>query len=207
MAQTYEITHELDQLAKRVIEAYHPHLKDARIAYLYRQGRWENKGRVEVGRAMVAPPPWKALSGYDVIVVVNREVYTSFDEKGRLAQLDHIFSFINKTTVYSKGQASYQTANPDIYEFSQVVLRHNVFFSNLDALDGNGRQLSLDPHYKDIAICANSEAGPPAEQAEQSEDLSGAAADEIAEPICTLEDGDGSSPEDVAVLKSFDFSS
>ncbi len=112
---------------------------------------------------------------------------------------DHIFSFIGKTAICSKGQASYQTSNPDIYEFSAVVLRHNVFFSNLDALDVNGRQLSLDPQYKDRAICANKEAEP---FAEEGEELAGA---EIIEPLCTLEEGDGASPDDVALLKTFEF--
>ena len=200
MPQAFEITHEIDRLANLVIEEFHPHLKDARISYLYRTGRWESKGRVEIGRALVAPAPWKALTGYDVLIVVNKEVYHNYDEKGRIAQLDHIFSFISKAKFYSNGQASYQTANPDIYEFSAVVLRHNVFFSNLDALDVNGRQLSLDPQYKDLAICANNEAGPP--PAEVGEELAGA---EIIEPLCTLEEGDGSSPDDVAVIKSFDF--
>lgn len=202
MPQNYEITHEIDQLANRVIDEFHPHLKDARISYLYRTGRWESKGRVELGRALVAPPPWKALTGFDVLVVVNKEVYSNFDEKGRIAQLDHIFSFISNKAVYSSGQASYQTANPDIYEFSAVVNRHNIFFSNLDALDVSGRQLSLDPQYKDLAICANNEAGPP--PAEVGEELAGA--EDKTEPLCTLEEGDGSSPDDIAVLKTFDFS-
>ncbi len=208
MPQTYEITHEIDQLASRVIAEFHPHLKDARIAYLYRNGSWANRGRVEFGKLLVAPPAWKALTGYDLLAVVNHAVYENYTEEERIAQLDHTFSYVGSVTTDSYGQTVYHSTGPDIYEFSAVVNRHNITVSNLDAIDMNGRQLSINTNYRDKAECANKKA------AEEAAAKTEAAAEEMAgsgesgeelEPFCTLEDGDGRSPDDVEVVKSFEF--
>lgn len=203
--QTYEITHDIEQLANQVIARYHTHLKDAKIAYLFRSGGWENRGRVELGKMLVASPAWKALSGYELLAVVNHAVYKSYDEEARIAQLDHVFCHIGSVTTGSCGQKIFRTVCPDIYEYSAVVNRHNITFSNLDAIDMNGRQLSINTQYRDRAERANRQA------AEEAAAVAEAAAEEVAgsgeeaEPLCTLEDGDGSSPDDVEVVKRFEF--
>jgi hypothetical protein len=212
-AKGYEITSELDQLAKQVIARYHLHLAGAKIACLYRLGPWKEKGFDQIGRAVMAPPAWRALTGYDVLVAIHKTSYLKIGnkagDKGRLALLDYAFSYLSETRGSdSCGRPVFQSQGHDIREFSWVVNRHGVCFSKLLALadgDHGEVQLSLESFALEIEQAAEEAAAAAAAEAAAEEMAGSGESGEELEPFCTLEDGDGRSPDDVEVVKSFEF--
>ncbi len=141
---SYRLAHELNEPVRKVINEHHPYLKDAKFACLFRKGSWQVRDRVQLGRAVIAPPLWRSLTGYELLIIVNEGVYLSFTDEARAAQLDHILSFIKEPAFDRNGAVSYAVRDCDIQEFSGVVNRHNICFSNIKAIDENGnRQLDL----------------------------------------------------------------
>ena len=129
---------------RRIINEYHPYLADAKAACLFRTGSWKVKDVTQLGKAIVAPQAWRCLTGYDLLLIVNEVIYCSLSDKGKMALLDHVLSYIKEPAVDKHGAAIYATRDHDIREFSAVVKRHKVCFSNLRAIEGDGTfQLNL----------------------------------------------------------------
>jgi len=59
----YRPAPEVEALARQVVNEHHPHLVEAGICFVYRSGRWCARGRTVTGKALVAPPLWRFLSG------------------------------------------------------------------------------------------------------------------------------------------------
>lgn len=133
----------VQELAGEIISSYHPHLKEARIAYLLRPGKWKSKGRAITGRAVVATPLWRLLSGYDLVLILNETIYRGLDEKGKRALLDHELSHFAEPMENNFGEKGWSTREHDVQEFSFVVKRHGICFSNLKSLTGTAYQLDL----------------------------------------------------------------
>jgi len=141
---TYKMAHELSAPVSKVIDKYHPYLKDAKIACLYRAGSWKVKEVTQLGKVIVAPQSWRCLTGYDLLLIVNEVIYLALSDKGKTALLDHVLSYIKEPCADKSGLPVYGTRDHDIREFSAVVKRHRVCFSNLRAIEGDGTfQLSL----------------------------------------------------------------
>lgn len=127
----YERSPELKRAAAGLIDEYHQHLLDAEIIYMWRTGRWCIKGVNQYGKTMIVPQLWHELTGYDLVVIVNKQAYLHQQDSGRRALLDNLLCQFALT-----GGGSYQTREHDIKEFSDAVRRNNVCMSNLSALDG-----------------------------------------------------------------------
>lgn len=135
---------EVNDLAEEIIASYHPHLKKASIAYLFRAGRWKSRGRTITGRAVVASPLWRCLSGFDLVLILNEAIYGKLDNKGKRALLDYELSHFIEQEAGSIAERSWATREHDVREFSDVVKRHGICFSNLSALTNSARQLDLE---------------------------------------------------------------
>ncbi len=135
---------ELFVLAEKIIAEHHSYLEDARIAFLFRSGKWRNKGKVVTGRALVAPPLWRCTSGFELVLIINEILYQSLDEKGREALLDHELSRFELQNSGSLvfGEKTWTIREHDVQEFSDVVKRHGICFTNLQSLLA-GQQLQL----------------------------------------------------------------
>ncbi len=198
---SYKIAHELNEPVRRAINEHHPYLKDAKIACLFRKGGWQVKDRPQLGRALIAPPVWRSLTGYELLVIVNEGIYLSFTDEARSAQLDYILSFIKEPVFDRNGAVSYAVKDCDIQEHSGVVNRHNICFSNLKAIDENGnRQLdmldSLEKQAKDGDLKGAVEAEEALDKGE----------DEEAEDLITIEEYESEAELEGQVIKKFDFS-
>ncbi|HHZ06932.1 MAG TPA: hypothetical protein GX401_09175 [Clostridiales bacterium] len=137
--------YELFNIAEEIISEYHPHLKDIKIAYLFRSGKWKSKGEPIMGRALVAAPMWRCASGFDLILVINEMMYKNLDRKGKKALLDHQLSHfsVQETGSLVFGEKTWAIRGHDVQEFSDVVKRHGICFSNLRSLM-SGQQLQLE---------------------------------------------------------------
>jgi hypothetical protein len=128
-AVTYEKAPELISPVRDLIEEFHPHLKDAKVATIYRVGKWFIRGKKEKGKAMIVPAIWQCLTGLDLLLVVNKKAYLRQNQESQLAMLDELLCRFADTD-----STRYETCEPDIQEFSDIVNRRNVCFSNLDLI-------------------------------------------------------------------------
>lgn len=128
-AVTYEKAPELLNPVRDLIDEFHPHLKDAKVATIYRVGKWFVRGKKEKGKAMIVPAIWQCLTGLDLLLVVNKKAYLRQKHEDQLAVLDELLCRFADTD-----STRYETCEPDIQEFSDIVNRRNVCFSNLDLL-------------------------------------------------------------------------
>ncbi len=135
---------EIKDLAAAVIEAYHPHLQDASIAYLLRRGTWKSKGQVITGKAAIAPEQWRLLSGCDLLLVINESVWDVLGNKGREVLLDHELSHFTPPAAEKTGNLHWKIREHDLQEFSEVVKRHGVCTGDHRRLVEAAGQLDLE---------------------------------------------------------------
>ncbi len=143
MLITYRTAPEISNQCRELIREYHGHLVDANIAYVFRSGRWIVKGSTQLGKAIVAPAVWRELTGYDLVLVVNEQAYMAQNGAGKIAMLDNLLCYFSPPTTTNDG-CSYSTREPDIQEFSAIVSRRKVCFSNLPSIDGPGRLQKIE---------------------------------------------------------------
>ena len=122
----YRLAPKVAEAARQLIPRCHPHLQEARIAYLFRTGSWSSRGRPVTGRASTAPALWRFLCGYDLVLVLHEETWQNLTRRGRRALLDHQLSCFAEPVPDKDGQPTWGTREQDIQEFSQVVKRHGI---------------------------------------------------------------------------------
>ncbi len=209
--QCFEKAPDLDGPVQQAIAEYHPYLKDASIACVYRTGGWKHKDTVQMGKVVIASPLWRSLSGYDLLVVINKHAYANLDEEQKMAYLDYVLSYVREPVVSRCGTLSYRTRDHDIREFSAVINRHNVCFSNMLAIDGQGeRQLNLFGGSLEGKIIEGDELGAAIrEQDAAMQELAAAAAEDEddLEEMVTVEEYDSEEELEGTVVQSFDIGS
>ncbi len=191
----YRMAPELNAPFRQVINDYHPHLSDAKIACMFRSGRWKVKDNTQLGKAIIAPQVWRCMTGYELVLVINEAIYCNIEEHEQIAMLDHVLCFLREPAQDSSGALTYSTRDHDIREFSDVLKRHNVCFSNIKAIDESGN-LQLDM-LNAISPEGFDEEPPPFE-------LEVSDGDED-EGIYIEEDVDENAPVDGVVKQRFDF--
>jgi hypothetical protein len=145
----YKMAPEVAELATRIIEEHHPYLKEADIVYLFKAGRWCNKGRTITGKALVAPEMWRFVGGCDLVLILSEVIYKNLSAEGQAALIDHELSHFCEPTAGKGGILCWSLRDHDVREFSAVVKRHKICMSNLRALtkldgdDGGLEQLDM----------------------------------------------------------------
>lgn len=141
----YIFAEEVQAVAAKLISDYHTHLAEARIAYLFRKGEWNSKGRTQFGKACKAPEQWAFMSGFELLVIINKTVWDYADEKKREAVVDHELCHIEKD-IDAKGNPKWITAHHDVEEFSIVIQRHGLWSRDIRQFFAAAaeKQLSLE---------------------------------------------------------------
>jgi len=124
--QPYTFADDVEDLALSLINQYHTHLFDAKIAYLFKNGSWKSKGQIVTGKAMVAPQVWKMISNYNLVIIINRTIWTNLENKGKKALLDHELSRFEIPKKDKLGNIKWSLQEHDLKEFSQVIQRHGI---------------------------------------------------------------------------------
>ncbi|MEW5921919.1 MAG: putative metallopeptidase [Bacillota bacterium] len=99
----YRLAPGVKAVADPIITSYHPHLREASIAYLLRRGTWKSRGQVITGKAAIAPEQWRLLSGCDLVLIINETVWQVLGDKGREVLLDHEISHFTPPTTDKDG--------------------------------------------------------------------------------------------------------
>ena len=157
-AVTFEKAPELLVPVRKLIDEFHPHLKDAKVATVYRIGKWLIRCKKQTGKALIVPAIWQCMTGLDLLLVVNKRAYMRQSTEGQLAMLDELLCRFADTD-----SARYETCEPDIQEFSDIVNRRKIFFSNLDMLN----DLSIATEIQKIELDDDDEEESESEQLEE----------------------------------------
>lgn len=126
----YIFAEEVKAVAAKLITKYHTHLAEARIAYLFRKGEWNSKGKTQFGKACKAPEQWAFMSGFELLVIINQKVWDYAEQEKREAMVDHELCHIEKD-IDAKGNPKWIITTHDVEEFSTVIQRHGLWSKDI----------------------------------------------------------------------------
>jgi hypothetical protein len=139
----YSEAPEVKLIADELIKKHHPHLEGVNICYLFRSDRWVARKKPVRGKALIAPPLWQHVGGFELIVIINKTLFDSMNNDGRVVMVDNEISSFEKVKKET-GKKAWQLREHDICEYSDVLARHNVCVSNLiPVIKGEMVQLTI----------------------------------------------------------------
>lgn len=124
---------EVMELAKKIIVEHHSHLIEARIVYLFRNGKWVKKGRAVLGQAKLAAEDARFIGQYDFIIIVNLNAWNNAGVTTREALVDHELTHC-ECEIDRAGNNRWKIADHDVHEFISIVRRHGPWASDLQRL-------------------------------------------------------------------------
>lgn len=147
MDSKYSFADEVEDVAIQVICKSHQFLRDARIKYLFRSGKWEKGEKVVLGQAKLASEDTRFIADFDFVIIINFDAWNKANEKQRLALVDHELSHCDFTED-DEGNRKWKTACHDVEEFTAVVYRHGLWADDLQKLmlaakENDRRQIEL----------------------------------------------------------------
>lgn len=116
-------------LAKRIIERYHPHLVTARIAFIMRSEAPESNGKVTLGKAKKVSAELQVHIPYEFIIWLARDKYIALSALQREALIDHELSHCewDGDTARIKGH--------DVEEFAHIIERYGFWWPSSDRVE------------------------------------------------------------------------
>lgn len=129
---------EVATLAMSLIEKYHQHLTNAKIAYVFKKGTWNKNGKEVLGSAKKCSEKDKILHNYDFIITINYEAWARASKIKRQAILDHE---LNHCGVNEYGE--YIFVPHDLEDFASVIRRHGLYKDDVRTFAMTLKQVSL----------------------------------------------------------------
>lgn len=129
------------ELLEEALE-FHPELHDCRIALAWRKAlKPDIDGHLVLGKCVKVSELNQEFSGYDFIVVLNREIWDDplFTRAKKLALLDHELCHAmpaedqeGEQKADERGRLLWRTRKHDIEEFQDVITRHGCYKRDLE---------------------------------------------------------------------------
>jgi len=117
MTDYTEAPTEVIEIAQELIDAYHPHLKEARIGFIMRETHKKSKGKSIMGTAR-KPPAWlNVFEELDFIIELAEDIYAALSPERRRALIDHELCHCGM------GEQPYIKPH-DIEEFTDIIERY-----------------------------------------------------------------------------------
>lgn len=138
MKEKYIPAPEVEKVAMELIAKYHPHLAEAKIAYVFKKDSWSKNGKWILGSAHKCSEKEKLLHGYDFIITINRDSWMLFTEDKREAVVDHELCHCGKSE-----DGKYILVPHDIEDFAAVIRRHGLYKEDVKHFTQVLRQVSL----------------------------------------------------------------
>jgi len=130
-----------EAMAEILIAEFHKEIRGVSIAYLFKE-KMGGRGWIDTGKADLANPVLKYLSGYDFIIKLNWTVWKAMDLVQRAALLDHELEHCG---VSDSGKPEIQ--KHDVQEFNAIVGRWGPYHDALaQFLRLANPQLGLELH-------------------------------------------------------------
>ena len=129
----YTHASEVAELAAKLINDHHDHLAEARIKYLFRNGKWQSKGKSTLGKAKLAAEDARFIGEYDFIIMISLNAWNSAVPAYREALVDHELQHCD-CTEDKAGNKKWSIQDHDVQEFVSVVRRHGLWENDLQKL-------------------------------------------------------------------------
>ena len=130
----YEEALVVKDLMNVLINKYHNELSDAYIHCLFRNDKWESKGQTIYGTAEKVPEKWKHITGFDLLITINREVWDVATSEMREALVDHELTHFCCDVNEKTGEVKYSLQNHSVEDFVSIVRKHGAWTSALKNL-------------------------------------------------------------------------
>ena len=115
--------------AENLIHNFHPALKAARIAFVFRSEAQKMGERWILGQCTKVPVKFQPYLEYDFLIWLSEEDYVKMDDLQREALIDH-------ELCHCKFGTNGWTVRPhDIQEFSDVIRRHGVWSPDIRRIE------------------------------------------------------------------------
>lgn len=143
----YKEAPEVGEAAKKLIEKFHTHLREARIMFMFRTGKWEQRGMTILGKAEKVSEKWKFLTEFDFVIVINRAAWFENKPEIRDAILDHELTHCARGLDDKQGNPKWYIQPHMVEDFPSIISRHGLWTSSLQRLveaKDKFEQLSID---------------------------------------------------------------
>ena len=132
MNKEFEISQELENLSKEVIEKEHLDFGDAKIGFLFVD---PYISKTTVGRCMRTNKELKFFSKYDYIIEMSKEVWEAIDDKVRYILMYHELLHIHIENDEKTQEVKFLLKDHDVKDFHIIIKRFGIdWFTNLKTL-------------------------------------------------------------------------
>lgn len=140
----FEEAPEVREIAEKIIDKHHPHLKDAKgvIGYYFRDGNSDWAGKAKKCTAFE-----RHVTDYMLFVFINKDAWRVFTPDQRQALVDHELCHFKRKSErvwneekkvwedkYEPANASdsWQMREHDVEEFSEIIQRHGLWETGIE---------------------------------------------------------------------------
>jgi hypothetical protein len=125
---------EVQKIAADIISKVHGCLAEAGITYLFRTGKWENRGQLVYGKADKCSAKQKHFTGSDFVVIINKDIWDANpDKKKREAIMDNTLSYCGRGDDDKEGNPKW-CINTPMTVFSGVIRRNGLWTDGLQTI-------------------------------------------------------------------------
>ena len=126
----YDPADTVEDLAKNLIRKHHTELVNTKIAYLFKNKTIKAKGREVIAFVSKCSGIVKALSDYDVVMIVSYPSFQNLTDAQKLAVIDHELTHL-LVDEDSTGAPKVRMIAHDVEEFSSIIERHGLYLEDL----------------------------------------------------------------------------
>jgi hypothetical protein len=117
--------------AEVIIRQYHPHLKDAHIAFVMRSEGQKRGQRMIIGNTCKVPDKMQPFLEYDFLVWLSELDYKDMSDATREALIDHELCHMKKNF----DDDTWTLREHDVQEFAVVISRRGLWTEDLRRVD------------------------------------------------------------------------
>lgn len=123
MDEKYWEAPEVEEIAVELIPKYHSHLKDARIAYLFKKKPSKTGNFIILGQMMLTSDVQKKLHGYDFVMLIPYQTWEEMDDLHKKILVDHELCHADYW-MKKNGETRWSLRRHDIQEFREIYQRY-----------------------------------------------------------------------------------
>jgi hypothetical protein len=125
MTEWTEVTNEVLDIAKEIIDLYHPFLKEARIGFVFRDTTGTSSGKEVVAKTSKVPEKYKPYMDLDFFIWIAEDFWTDLSLERCQALIDHELCHCGL------GDNGWIMIGHDVEEFGVILERYGLWNRDL----------------------------------------------------------------------------
>ena len=122
-----EASAEVIYTAQDLVRRYHPHLREARIGFVFRSEAQVSKGRMTLGKCSKVSDKMHPVLDLDFLIWLAKDEYEKMPAERRAALIDHELTHI------TMGNSGLTLRDHDVEEFYTIIERYGLWTTDLMA--------------------------------------------------------------------------